>query len=102
ISVLVKILGDREDGHASLSEVTAAFVAVHGMDYERPITNRWIGGVLRRLGLSLYKSNGVFVLLPGQEQRIDALCTRYGVGIQATPRPPPLPTEGDREIGINA
>jgi hypothetical protein len=63
----------------SLSAIAAAFTAAYGSDYERPITNRWIGSVLRRLGIALYKSNGVFVLAPGQEDRIAALCTRYGV-----------------------
>jgi hypothetical protein len=102
LSVLVNIVRDRDDGHASLSEVAAAFLAAHGADYERPITNRWIGGLLRRLGLLLYKSNGVFVLLPGQQARIAALCTRYGIEVSASETSLGTLAQGEREIGTNA
>jgi hypothetical protein len=64
----------------SLTEITGTFIQEYGRDYERPIVNRWISSVLRRLGIALYKSNGVFVLLPGQSERIAALCVRYGIG----------------------
>jgi hypothetical protein len=77
--VLTPILVNRTVPPVPLSEIAAAFIAQHGSDYERPITNRWIGGLLRRLGVVLYKRNGVFVVLPGQQERIDSLCTRYGI-----------------------
>src|SRR5205807_2033813 len=89
------ILSEREastEGHAlsvlnafagrtiiSLAEITAAFIKTYGGEYERPIMNRWIGSILRRLGIGLYKSNGVVVLVPGQEERIAALIERYGI-----------------------
>jgi hypothetical protein len=80
LSVVAKLLVDSPEKSVALSEIAATFTAKYGSEYERLITNRWIGSVLRRLGIALYKSNGVFVLLPGQDERIDALCTRYGIG----------------------
>lgn len=80
LSVVARLLANQPEKNIALSELAAAFVTEFGSEYERPITNRWIGSVLRRLGIVLYKSNGVFVLLPGQAERINALCTRYGIG----------------------
>jgi hypothetical protein len=82
----------------SLAEITEHFASTYGSEYERPIVNRWIGSVLRRLGIALYKSNGVYVLLPGQDERITALCVRYGVGDSARKSQPDW-SQGDREIG---
>lgn len=77
---VLSIVAQRGAGEVfSVSEVTKSFAEAYGREYERPITNRWIGSVLRRLGLALYKSNGVVVLVPGQQKRIAALLTRYGV-----------------------
>jgi hypothetical protein len=82
LSILDRIVHERE-GNTSLAEIAVAFSTEFGGEYERPITNRWIGSVLRRLGVVLYKSNGVVVLLPGQEERIAALCIRYGIASDA-------------------
>lgn len=63
-----------------LQDIVDAFTAKFGAEYERPISNRFIGGVLRnRLGLRLYKSNGVVVVLK-DEARLMFLFARYGVG----------------------
>jgi len=83
LSIVAKLLVDRRETSVPLGEIAAVFATDHGSEYERPVTNRWIGSILRRLGIALYKSNGVFVLLPGQQERISALCTRYGVGDMA-------------------
>jgi hypothetical protein len=76
---IVSGLLSESDAPLSVAEITAAFIAAHGSDYERPIVNRWIGSWLRRLGITLYKRNGVTVLNPGQESQIAVLCGRYGV-----------------------
>ena len=70
LSVLGKVILTRE-ATVPFPEIAAAFVTQHGSEYDRPITNRWIGGVLRRSQASLYKSNGIFVLSPHQQTRVD-------------------------------
>lgn len=81
LSVLGKLMVRDGDGSLALSEIAAAFVEQYGREYERPITNRWIGSVLRRLGIALYKGHGVVTMVPGQIDRVSALVARYGVGI---------------------
>ncbi len=80
LSIVSRSLLGSRDERVPLAEITAEFTRECGGEYERPINNRWIGGVLRRLGVALYKSNGVSVLVPGQHDRINALCAWYGVG----------------------
>jgi hypothetical protein len=80
LEILAEMLS--EGGRASIpvSEVTAAFVGRFGQEYDRPITNRFIGGILRkRLRLSTYKSHGVYVVPATEKPKVDQLCIRYGV-----------------------
>lgn len=64
-----------------LQEIVTAFAERFGADYERPITPRFLGGVLRnRLGLPLYKTNGVIAVSLKDRARVGALLARYGVG----------------------
>ena len=80
LSVLDTVLAEDKEKSTPLSDIAAAFTTQYGDEYGRPITNRWIGSVFRRLDIALYKSNGVTVLVPGQHEKIGALCARYGVG----------------------
>lgn len=81
---ILEILGElfEEPARASIpvSEITAAFIARYGVEYERPITNRYVGGILRkRLRLSTYKSHGVYVVPMTEKLKIGQLSIRYGV-----------------------
>ena len=72
-------IGDR--AVLPLQEIVAAFTDRFSADYDRPITNRFIGGVLRnRLGLPLYKTNGVIAVSLKDQSRVEQLLTRYGIG----------------------
>lgn len=67
-----------------LQEIVAAFSARFGTEYDRPITNRYLGGILRnRLGLPLYKTGGVIAVSLKDRTRLDALFARYGIGESA-------------------
>ena len=80
LEVLAEVLSEPGRGNIPVSEVTAAFVGRFGQDYERPITNRFVGGILRkRLRLSTYKSHGVYVVPATEKPKVDQLCIRYGV-----------------------
>ena len=63
----------------TIANITAAFQTAHGRDYERPVTARWIGSMLRRLGVVFYKSNGAVVMGDWQDERLAMLCKRYGI-----------------------
>jgi hypothetical protein len=67
-----------------VSEITREFANRHGADYERPITNRYIGSLLRqRLRFRTYKTGGVYVLPMKDEEKLRSLRKKYGVGEEA-------------------
>ena len=78
LSAIARLNGGNEP--LRVAEIAAALTAEEG-EFNQPITARLVGKVLRRLGLALYKRNGVAVLVPGQAKRLDALCLRYSVDI---------------------
>ena len=79
------LLGDNE--RLSIRAITAQFTERYGEEYERKITNRWIGGVLRkRLGLKPYKSDGTFVIPFEDMPKLNRLREKYGFRV---PTPPP-------------
>lgn len=64
----------------AISEITTVFGGRFSGEYERPITGRFIGGILRkRLRLATYKSHGVYVVPISEKLKVDELCVRYGV-----------------------
>ncbi len=80
LEVLAESLSKAGRANIPVSELTAAFVGRFGKEYERPITNRFIGGILRkRLRLLTYKSHGVYVVPVTEKPKVDQLCIRYGV-----------------------
>jgi len=85
LDILAEMLSEPSRANIPVSEVTAAFVGRFGQEYERPITNRFIGGILRRrLRLLTYKSHGVYVLPATEKSKVDQLCIRYGVVERST------------------
>jgi hypothetical protein len=63
--------------------VTAALIERYGAEYDRPVTNRWIGSIVRRkLNLETYKSHGVYVISSAQRQKIALLSARYGIDVE--------------------
>jgi len=85
LEILTETLSDQSRVTIPISEVTAAFVCRFGHEYERPITNRFIGGILRkRLRLLTYKSHGVYVVPATERSKVEQLCIRYGVVERST------------------
>ena len=80
LEVLKDLYQQGKDGSIPISEVTTIFTERFSAEYERPITARIIGGILRkRLRLVTYKSHGVYVLPATEKPKINELCIRYGV-----------------------
>jgi hypothetical protein len=64
----------------SIADITDMFAKKFAGEYERPVTNRFIGGILRnKLRLTTYKSHGVYVLPVSEKPKVAELCIRYGV-----------------------
>lgn len=80
LSVLQGMFAKDADSPAAISEVTTAFNVQFGPDFDRHVTVREIGGILRkRLRLFTYKSHGVYVVPTTEKPKVQELCIRYGV-----------------------
>jgi hypothetical protein len=64
-----------------VKDITSWFVDRHGMDYERKITSKWIGTIIRKkLNLKTQKSHGVYVISLTEKPKLERLYEKYGVG----------------------
>ncbi len=63
----------------SISAITAEFTLQWSERYSIPVTHRWVGTVLRRLGLHPHKSNGVYILPPTDLPLLLELFQEYGL-----------------------
>ena len=68
----------------SVKEITALFADRHEADYERKISPKWVGYLLRRkLGLRPEKRHGgVFVIPDSEHPTLRQLYERYGVALE--------------------
>lgn len=65
-----------------VKDMAERFSERFGLEYQRPITPRWIGAQLRnRLSLVPMKSHGTFVIPLAEEVKLISLFERYGVEV---------------------
>jgi hypothetical protein len=80
LEVLADLMQSTDRTTVAISDVAALLASRFHKEYDRPITNRYVGGVLReRLRLVTYKSHGVYVVPVTEKPKVDQLCLRYGV-----------------------
>lgn len=61
-----------------IADLAGELIERYGHEYDRPITNRWIGSILRRrLNIALYKSHGIYVIPIKERSKVDLLCQKY-------------------------
>ncbi len=85
LEIISQLIDDDEP--LAIKDITRAFVERFGDEYERKITVKWIGWIVRRkLLLKTQKSHGVFVIPTSEVPIVRRLCERYGVAAsKATP-----------------
>jgi hypothetical protein len=81
-------------GRLPIKDIADWFSDRYGDDYERKVTAKWIGWVIRkRLRLATAKSHGVFVIAESEATKLDRLFERYGINNEdsttSTHVPPP-------------
>jgi hypothetical protein len=97
IEVLADLMAGADRTFVPIADVAALLSERYGEDYERPLTNRWVGGILRkRLNVQTYKSHGVFVVPITERGKVGLLCRRYGVD------PVENRSRGDGDVGEEA
>jgi hypothetical protein len=68
----------------SIKDITSWFIDRHGMDHERKVTTKWIGGVIRkRLGLQTQRSSEGYLIV-AEKAKLLCLYDKYGMGSQET------------------
>lgn len=83
LEVLRELVSEGSDS-LPIRNIVARFIERFGSEYERPITHRWMGNMLRRrLNLATYKSHGVYVLPLSERPKLDVLFTRFGIDVPA-------------------
>ena len=84
LEVLAEMMQHAEGAGVPVGAVSAALNERHGQEYDRPITDRWVGAIVRkRLNLRAYKSHGVYVIPSAQRLDVEQLCLRYGIELPA-------------------
>jgi hypothetical protein len=80
LEILAELMTTTDRVVVPVADITEGLTERYGTEYDRPITNRWIGSIIRkRLNLRTYKSHGVYVVPVIDRQGIELLCNRYGV-----------------------
>jgi len=80
LEIIQEIMTKSADGRVSIKVITRLFGQRHGDEYDRRVTPKWIGSVVRRnLQLKTEKSNGNFVLGADQRAKLERLGQVFGV-----------------------
>lgn len=80
LEVVLSLSETKDRRYIAVAEITGMFIKRFGSEYERPITPRYIGYLLRnRLRLYTYKRHGNYVLPPTQAEHLAVLAERYGI-----------------------
>jgi hypothetical protein len=80
LDVLSAAMDNAARSTISVSEVASLFIERYGRDFDRPITPRYVGELLRkRLHVKTYKSHGVFVVPMSARSQVEYLARRSGI-----------------------
>lgn len=80
LTVIKALFDEKPRRQVSIQEIAKAFAGRYGSDYERVITPKWIGSLVRKkLQLRPYKSNGIYVISITENTKLDALYERFGI-----------------------
>lgn len=97
LEVIRDMLPRSETGRLALKDITSWFLDRHGEEYDRKVTVRWIGSLIRKkLQLRTRKSHGNFVIPPEERPKLERLFEKYGVS-----KPDGMSGEGS-ESPVNA
>ena len=80
LEVIRDFLVASADGQISIKDITDLFADRYAEEYERRVTAKWIGSVVRRkLQIKTQKSHGVFIISPTEMPKLPRLYEKYGI-----------------------
>jgi hypothetical protein len=81
------------NGMVAMKEIASLFIDRHGEEFERKVTPKWIGSLVRRkLNLHPYKSNGVYVVGAAGGPHLQRLYEKFGITATTDGEKNPEPT----------
>ena len=96
LEILVTLIAGSQRPVVPVADIARGLIERYGDEYDRPITNRWVGSVLRkRLNIRTYKSHGVYVVPMQERSKIELLRRRYGVDPDVAAHP----EQGQGDVG---
>jgi|ERR1043165_2179000 hypothetical protein len=96
---VIRYLVAQPGARLAIQDITREFVRRYGDDYERRVTPRWIGSIVRRrLGLKPSRSTGIFTLGPEEVARLAALYKRFGIESAAAGQQAETPVEHGPDV----
>lgn len=79
LEVIRDLLASSES-RLAIKDITSWFATRHEDDYQRKITTKWVGSVIRkRLHLRTQKSHGVYVIPVSENPKLERLYEKYGI-----------------------
>ena len=86
LEIISQLAADPDEPRVAIAEVTRRFAERYGEEYERKVTAKWIGTIIRRrLQLRTQKSHGVFVIPVAEFPKLGPLQAKYGVSLPEKP-----------------
>jgi hypothetical protein len=80
LEIVGELMATTDRPMITVQEVVDGLTERYGSEYDRVITNRWVGGVFRKhLNIRTYKSHGVYVVPMSERTKVELLCKRYGI-----------------------
>ena len=80
LEILAELIAGSDRPVVPVADIAAGLIERYGDEYDRPITNRWVGSILRkRLNIHTYKTHGVYVVPVQERSKVELLCTRFGI-----------------------
>ncbi|MGV7222169.1 MAG: hypothetical protein ACQ9MH_11625 [Nitrospinales bacterium] len=80
LEVIKSLSSKTEKNPISIKGITTLFIERFVLEYDRKITNKWIGYIVRKkLKLKTQKSNGIFVISPTEKAKLEILFEKYGM-----------------------
>ncbi|HWY60492.1 MAG TPA: hypothetical protein VNW15_01190 [Rhizomicrobium sp.] len=80
LAAILKVFRVLTAPHVTLRDVTDNFNRAHCGEYPRPMSNRWIGQIVRaRLMLKTERTNGIYVIPVTEWPKVQALASRFGL-----------------------
>jgi len=85
LEVLAELLDEAKLSAVLLRDVATRLSERYGADFDRPVTSRWVGSVVRkRLNVVTYKTNGTYAVPITERAKIHHLCGRYGIQLSGS------------------